>query len=311
MLIAGCGAEPTGPAAPGGVTTIGSAGGTAGGSSVSSGPVTSSAGATILEQLSLERINRARLRPAAEAAANSIAVDEGIPGEIDASSKPPLALNAILNQVAKAHSQEMISQDYFAHDTLSGITPYQRMDRAGFAFTTAGENLAWRGTTGTINEPEAVEGEHVDLFVDAGISGRGHRKTMLNAEFREVGIGIVRGQFIDAGVAYDAVMQTQDFATAVDSGTFVLGVVFNDANGNSQYDFGEGVANSSVQLDAVTTTTNAGGGYAFQVRAPGSYVIRFVAANRNYTAAIGSGSPNIKVDLASGNIVINLGLGPL
>ena len=43
----------------------------------------------------------------------------------------------------------------------------------------AGENLAWRGTTGTVDQVTTVETEHVDLFVDSDIPDRGHRTTML------------------------------------------------------------------------------------------------------------------------------------
>jgi uncharacterized protein YkwD len=311
--LLGCTTTPVAPTNAGGSGTVGPAtGGGASGTTNPPGGVTSSVNASLLEQLSLERINRARLLPGAEANANGIAIDEGIPGQLDASPKQPLALNAVLNQTAKAHSQDMITQDYFAHNTLSGVTPYQRMNNAGYVFITAGENLAWRGTTGTVNELETVEAEHVDLFVDAGVAGRGHRKTMLAADFREVGIGIVRGQFTDAGTTYDSIMQTQDYATATNSGAFVLGVVYTDGNHNNQYDYGEGVANSNVQLGDVTKPTNAAGGYSFEVLTTGNFTLRFLSYNKSQPVTINAGSPNIKVDLVSGNtIVVNLGVGPL
>jgi hypothetical protein len=206
----------------------------------------------------------------------------------------------------------MLNQDYFAHDTLSGVTPFQRMNAAGYLFTTAGENLVWRGTTGTINEVDIVEKEQMDLFVDSDIAGRGHRRSMLNPNFREVGIGIVRGQFKDSGIAYTAMMQTQDFGTAPQAGTNILGVVYNDLNGNGRYDFGEGVANTSVSLDGVTKSTNAGGGYSFVVRDPGSHTVHFVSFNKSLEIKVQAGDPNMKVDLVNGEkIIVNLGLGPL
>jgi len=266
----------------------------------------------MLEQLSLERINRARLLPDAEAAGFGIAIDEGVPGQLNTIPKPALALNAALNRSAKSHSSDMLARDYFEHDNPQGQTPFDRMQAAGYSFIAAGENLAWRGTTGTIDEIDAVERQHEDLFVDAGIAGRGHRVTMLNRNFREVGIGIVRGQFTKEGIVYDSMMQTQDFGTSPSGNTFVLGVVYNDINRNGRYDFGEGVANASVRLADVAKATNAGGGYSFEINQPGSYKLNFPSFGREHSFSLNAGSPNLKIDLVDGtSIRVNHGLGPL
>ncbi len=272
---------------------------------------TTSVDASTLEQLSLERINRARLRPAEEAAANSIAIDEGVTGRLDTQPKPAVALNAALHKAAEEHSQDMLDRDYFEHDTPEGVTPFDRMTSAGYAFTRAGENLAWQGTTGALDEVAFVESQHVDLFVDAGIEDRGHRVTMLNERYREVGISIIRGTFTNNGTDFDSIMQTQDFGTSTSNSTFVLGVVYNDANGNGMYDSGEGVANSTVTLDNTSQSTNAAGGYVFEVTQVGSYTIRF-ATGDTQAFTLSAGSPNIKIDLVdSKDVVVNLGLGPL
>jgi hypothetical protein len=272
---------------------------------------TGSVSATVLEQLSLERINRARLRPNREAQSYGIALDEGVPGEISGASKQALALNQSLIASAHNHSEDMIARDYFAHNTPEGVSPYTRMNDAGYIFIGAGENLAWRGNTGGIDEVQTVEQEHVDLFVDSSIPDRGHRLTMLEPSFREVGIGIVRGAFTKDGVDYDSLMQTQDYGTAPNSPTMVLGVIYNDANSNDLYDAGEGVGNAPVTLGEVSRTTNAAGGYSFAVTEPGTYTLRFTA-NKSQSVTIDIGTPNIKVDFVSGSkIVVNLGAGVL
>jgi len=264
-----------------------------------------------LEQLALERVNRARLLPAAEATRFGIALDEGIPGQLNAAPRQPLALNQLLTEAARLHSTDMLNRDYFAHDTPEGLTPFQRMTQAGYAWITAGENLAWRGTTGQIDEPAFVEAQHADLFVDTGIAGRGHRVTMLTAGFREIGIAIVSGTFHYQGTDFKALMQTQDYGASAGNHCFVLGVVYNDLNGNGQYDHGEGVANSTVTLDGTAKQTNAGGGYTFTISQTGTYLLQFGAGPaQNLTLA--AGGPNLKADLVDGRtIVINLGLGPL
>ncbi|MBN2559730.1 MAG: hypothetical protein JXQ75_02205 [Phycisphaerae bacterium] len=305
-VFAGCNVAPTG-------SVPGSGGGSGGGGSgnVTGGSATLSVSASLLEQLSLERINRARLKPGSEAAAAGIAIDEGIPGQLDTTPKPPVALNDELNQSAETHSQDMLDRDYFEHNAPEGVTPFDRMNAAGYVFTAAGENLAWRGTTGPLDEAATVEGQHEDLFVDAGISGRGHRVTMLNDRFREVGIGIVRGNYTQNGTTFDSIMQTQDYGLSVSDNTFVLGVVYNDANNNNLYDYGEGVSSATVTLASVSKTTNAGGGYSFEVLQAGTYTLRF-ATGQTQLLTIGNGDPNIKVDLVDGTtVIVNLGLGPL
>ena len=267
--------------------------------------------ATVQEQLALERVNRARLKPAAEAAANGIAIDEGATGQLNTTPKQAVALNAKLMSVARAHSNDMLNRDYFEHNTPEGATPFNRMTSGGYVYQTAGENLAWRGTTGTINMTDATEQQHLDLFVDSTVPGRGHRLIMLGENFREVGIGIVKGDYTQNGTRYDSAMQTQDYGATSAISTFVLGVVYADSNGNGRYDAGEGTANSSVTLGTVTKLTNAGGGYGFEVLTAGTYNLRF-ASGANRDLVLDPGSPNLKVDLVgTSNIVVNLGLGPL
>ncbi len=297
------------PVVTGGTVTSGQ---DSGQQSTGSGTTTAAVSATQLEQLSLERINRARLKPAAEAQSAGIALNEGLPaGQIDATPKQAVAMNASLVQSARGHSDDMINRDYFDHNTPEGVTPYDRMTQAGYLIFTAGENLAWRGTTGTIDEVQTVELEHTDLFVDSDIAGRGHRVTMLNSAFREVGIGITHGVFTKNSQNFDSIMQTQDYGASPSSPTFVLGVIYNDTNSNGWYDAGEGSASSPVALGDVSKTTNSAGGYSFAVSQPGTYTLGF-AANRSQTVTINTGSPNIKVDFVGGSqIVINLGVGVL
>ena len=114
---------------------------------------------SLLEQLTLERVNRARLLPGPEAAAGGITVDEGLvpPATLNVIPKQAVAMNPILRRIAVFHSRNMLDQNYFGHDEPGGASPFDRMRRAGFAFVAASENLAWRGTTGTLDPVITVE----------------------------------------------------------------------------------------------------------------------------------------------------------
>ncbi len=265
---------------------------------------------TVLEQLALERVNRARLRPAAEAARFGIDLNEGLPaGTISARSKQAVAVNPMLTAAARAHAQDMLQRNYFEHNAPEGTTPFDRMRAAGYLFRSAGENLAWSGTTGTLDPVQTVENEHRDLFVDTDIPDRGHRVVMLIDNFKEAGVGVRRGNFTFNAVTYDSIMQAMDFGTTANSPAFVTGVVYSDLNRNGQYDAGEGTPNVTITLGTASTATNSAGGYSIAVSTPANYTILFATGG---PTMIPVGSANVKVDQIDGSRVeINFGLGPL
>lgn len=93
----------------------------------------------------------------------------------------PLIADPELTQVARAHSNDMFSRGYFAHETPEGKSPFDRMKDAHINFNVAGENLALAQTlpiahNGLMNSP-------------------GHRANILNPDFGRVGIGILDGGF--------------------------------------------------------------------------------------------------------------------
>jgi hypothetical protein len=249
------------------------------------------------EQYMLELINLARLDPAAEAARRGIDLNQGLAaGTITTASKQPLAGNDYLATAAAKHSAWMLATGTFSHTGANGSSPGDRMSAAGYKFTGAwtwGENIAWRGTTGTVNMLDMVRQEENGLFLSAG-----HRANLLNPNFREVGIGIEAGVF----KGYNAVMSTQNFAK---SGTlpFLTGVAYTDSDANGFYTPGEG--RGGIRVDArlaggatTTATTAAAGGYEAQLAA-GTYDVALsgggLANALGLTLAIGS--ENVKLDL--------------
>ena len=93
----------------------------------------------------------------------------------------PLQADPEMLQVARAHSQDMFANGYFAHDNLEGKDPFDRMRAANVRFGAAGENLALAQT---------VEIAHVNLM-----NSPGHRANILSPSFGRVGIGILDGGF--------------------------------------------------------------------------------------------------------------------
>jgi len=232
---------------------------------------------TAAEQYMLELINRARANPTAEAAADGIDLNEGLaPGTINSDPKQPLAFNPVLISAAREHSNWMIQNNTFAHNEGT-VDPGAQMSAAGYPFVgnwTWGQNIAFRGQTVTApNVPQTVGQEENDLFIDAGIDGRGHRTNLMNESFKEVGVGVETGVF----QGYNAVMATQDFA-AESGNSFLTGVAYHDSDGNKFYSVGEGLDSITITAtrasdDAVfSTTTWSAGGYTLAL-APGTYSV--------------------------------------
>jgi cysteine-rich secretory family protein/carboxypeptidase family protein len=237
---------------------------------------------TAAEQYMLELVNRARANPAAEASADGIDLNEGLaPGTISPDPKQPLAFNPLLISAARSHSNWMIQNDTFAHDEGS-VDPGGQMSAAGYPFVgnwTWGQNIAFRGqTVVSPNVPQTVAQEENDLFIDAGIAGRGHRTNLMNDSFKEIGVGVGTGDY----QGYNAVMTTQDFA-AESGDSFLTGVAYRDSDGNKFYSVGEGLGSITITATRASdnavfsTTTWSAGGYTLTL-APGTYSVTATGA---------------------------------
>lgn len=101
-----------------------------------------------------------------------------------------LAADPEMTAVARKHSVDMFGRGYFSHITPDGLSPFDRMERQGVGFLTAGENLALAQT--------------LTLAHDGLMKSPGHRANILNPAFGRLGIGI-----LDGGIY--GLMVTQNF----------------------------------------------------------------------------------------------------
>lgn len=89
----------------------------------------------------------------------------------------PLAFDARLVPVARAHSEEMFRLRYFGHVSPVTGTPFERLEAAGITYSRAGENLAYA---------HSVAVAHRGLMESPG-----HRANILRPEFTRIGIGVI------------------------------------------------------------------------------------------------------------------------
>jgi uncharacterized protein YkwD len=259
------------------------------------------------EQYLVELVNRGRADPASEAARFGVALNEGLAaGTISTAAKQPLAINPYLTDGARDHSQWMIDTDTFGHTGAGNTDPGQRMSNAGYAFVapwTWGENIAWRSYNGSATSSLVAQLQK-DLFVDAGVTGRGHRTNLMNGALREVGAGYVTGRFQQ----YNAGMLTQDFAASAGN-PFLTGVVYTDTvTKDNFYTPGEGLGGVTITATRLTdnatfsTTSFPSGGYSLRLPG-GSYSVVASGAGLSQPITFSSvaiGSQNVKTDFVPG-----------
>lgn len=117
----------------------------------------------------------------------------------------PLSDNAKLDQVARAHSQDMIARGYFDHNSPTGSTPETRMIGVGYISArvgyTVGENIAWG--SGSYATPASI--------VDEWMHSPGHRANILDADYRDSGLGVTPGSPGPLADGQAGAVYTQDF----------------------------------------------------------------------------------------------------
>ncbi len=88
---------------------------------------------------------------------------------------PPLSLASALTRAARAHSRDMVVQDFFGHTGSDGSTPGERATRAGYRWSIVGENIA----SGVRTPRDAVAG---------WLASPEHCANIMTAEFRQMGV---------------------------------------------------------------------------------------------------------------------------
>ena len=108
----------------------------------------------------------------------------------------PLSSNSVLSQAAIAKGNDMLAKGYWAHFAPDGTSPWSFFLSFGYKYRYAGENLA-------------RDFSDASSAVNAWMDSPTHKENILNANYQEVGIGVVEGSL--AGV--DTTIIVQFFGT--------------------------------------------------------------------------------------------------
>lgn len=96
------------------------------------------------------------------------------------SSLPDLKVNDALSSAAFAKAQDMFANNYWAHVSPTGVTPWKWLGDAGYNYDVAGENLAKNYAT-------------AQATVDAWMASPTHRANILNGKYQDIGFAVVDG----------------------------------------------------------------------------------------------------------------------
>jgi uncharacterized protein YkwD len=88
---------------------------------------------------------------------------------------PAVAWNALLEQAAQKHSDDMATRNFFSHTGSDGSAPWQRLTAAGYNWRSMGENIAAGYTS-------------IDAVVAGWLKSPGHCANIMKSGFREIGL---------------------------------------------------------------------------------------------------------------------------
>lgn len=96
---------------------------------------------------------------------------------------PLLKESAELNASAKMKAEDMLKNQYFGHNSPSGAGVADLAQSSGYDFIIIGENLA----LGNFKDDKAL--------AQAWMESPGHRANILNANYKEIGVSVIKGEF--------------------------------------------------------------------------------------------------------------------
>jgi uncharacterized protein YkwD len=93
---------------------------------------------------------------------------------------PPLHYNPILSESATAKAKNMFDENYWAHNSPSGKSPWDFFKAVNYQYSIAGENLA-------------KDFYDTDSMMRAWMNSPTHKANIISDKYQEIGIGVVNG----------------------------------------------------------------------------------------------------------------------
>ena len=107
---------------------------------------------------------------------------------------PIVQEDSLLDKAAQEKAQDMLENKYFDHFSPTGISPWYWIDKSGYDYYYAGENLAMN----------FLDSEEV---IDGWLNSPSHKENLLNKDYKDIGIAVLSGDFNNEGINRILVVQ--------------------------------------------------------------------------------------------------------
>jgi Cysteine-rich secretory protein family len=97
-------------------------------------------------------------------------------------SAPLLSRSAKLDEAARLKAEHMAKNEYFAHHSPDGVSPWYWFEQVAYRYAHAGENLA-------------IHFKDSDAVIAAWMDSPTHRANIANSKYTEIGVGTAKGSF--------------------------------------------------------------------------------------------------------------------
>jgi uncharacterized protein YkwD len=143
---------------------------------------------TIIESATTSPIEPQKPTPPSSDEELAIQIENGIHIKINEERSlfglPALSFDKSLTSLARVHSEDMLTNNYFAHNDAQGCSSSCRLTNAGYSWQAAGENIyLMSGYQITIDKV-------VSMAVESWMQSPGHRANVLNPSFTHEGVGV-------------------------------------------------------------------------------------------------------------------------
>jgi uncharacterized protein YkwD len=96
----------------------------------------------------------------------------------------PLSADVKLASIARAHSEDMLTNNYFSHTSIAGCTAGCRLNNAQYGWRSYGENIYW------MSGYNLSAADTASKIVSGWMNSPGHRANILSSTFTVSGVGI-------------------------------------------------------------------------------------------------------------------------
>lgn len=93
---------------------------------------------------------------------------------------PPLKYSAVLSESATKKANDMFTNNYWAHTSPSGTSPWDFFKAVDYRYSIAGENLA-------------RDFYDTESLMNGWMNSPTHKANIINSKYQEIGIGVVNG----------------------------------------------------------------------------------------------------------------------